>query len=535
MTIIQVSTPGEQGAPGNTVWPTTGVPSNTLGENGDFANDVTDSVMYGPKANGVWPAGVSYKGNNGTNGSNGTNGATWRTGSGAPSNTLGSDGDLYLDTATSNVWQRASGAYSIIENIKGATGAAGATGPRGLATRMLAAGAGFFQATNAQPILSDGVVTGANSIEAKILPNGGGDLVVTLSNRNGTGPVTYTVSLQWPTGLVPEPFTFNGLDSVTLQPGTEIDSDPFNGAGNVWTCPPPGTEVYVRTFVSCAAGVKFEYVTTSGGGMVTGTTQTDQTLSQSFNYGGGGISQVGIGALKGTPSLGAPAVVAVGDSIGRGEGSGVNGFGDTGPIYYAAGGLTASALPWANCCVVGETGQMFATSATPRRQLYLKYADKVPVIYGTNDIGFNPSITLAALQATMLKVWWACNGFGASVIGTTLLPRSTSTNGFIDATHQTPATGWGTGSVAAGYNGWLRAGAPILNGVAVTAGTPGAIVAGEAGHPLADVCNWTAPIEAGQDSGLWIFNGTANYATGDGTHPSDAMAQLMGAVLATYL
>jgi hypothetical protein len=152
--------------------------------------------MYGPKANGVWPAGVSYKGNNGTNGSNGTNGATWRTGSGAPSNTLGSDGDLYLDTATSNVWQRASGTYSIIDNIKGAAGAAGAVGPRGLSTRILGAGAGFLQGTNAQPILSDGVVTGANSIETRIVPLGAGDMVITLSNRNGTGPVTYTASAQ---------------------------------------------------------------------------------------------------------------------------------------------------------------------------------------------------------------------------------------------------------------------------------------------------------------------------------------------------
>jgi lysophospholipase L1-like esterase len=486
--------------------------------------------MYGPKASGTWPAGVSYKG------ANGTNGATWRTGSGAPSNTLGVDGDLYLDTVTSNVWQRASGTYSIIDNIKGAAGAAGATGPRGLATRMLGAGTGFYQGTNSQPILSDGVVTGANSIETRIVPLGGGDMVVTLSNRNGTGPVTYTASAQWPGGIVPEPFTFNGSNSVTVPAGQEVDSDPFNGASNVWTCPPPGTPVAIRTFLSCASGVKFEYNITSGGGMITGTSQVDETLSQSFNYGSSGVSQVGIGALKGTPLMQGISVAAIGDSIMRGEGSGLNGFGDTGPLYYACGGLTASALPWANCAVVGETGQMFATSATLRRQLYLKYADKIPVMYGTNDIGFNPSITLATLQATMLKVWWACNGYGAGVIGCTLLPRSTSTNSFTTVPGQTPVTGWGTGSTAALFNAWMRGGAPInSSGAPVAVGTPGAIVAGQAGHPLAAVCNWTAPVEAGQDSGLWIANGTANYATGDGTHPSDAAAQLMGAVLATYL
>ncbi|PVX61217.1 SGNH/GDSL hydrolase family protein [Paraburkholderia unamae] len=79
MTLV-VGIPGPQGIPGtagatgangtngNTVWPTTGAPSSTLGVNGDFANDVTNSVMYGPKANNAWPAGTSYKGPQGSQG-----------------------------------------------------------------------------------------------------------------------------------------------------------------------------------------------------------------------------------------------------------------------------------------------------------------------------------------------------------------------------------------------------------------------------------------------------------------------------------
>jgi hypothetical protein len=94
MTIVQVSTPGPQGpagptgatggagANGNTVWPTTGAPSVSVGVNGDFANDSTNSVMYGPKANGAWPSGVSYKGSNGAQGAQGVPGAAakWQTG-----------------------------------------------------------------------------------------------------------------------------------------------------------------------------------------------------------------------------------------------------------------------------------------------------------------------------------------------------------------------------------------------------------------------------------------------------------------------
>lgn len=75
------------------------------------------------------PQGV--QGATGAVGAAGVDGATWRTGSGAPSNGLGVNGDLYLNTATGDVHQRASGSYSIIANIKGAPGIQGVTGNTG--------------------------------------------------------------------------------------------------------------------------------------------------------------------------------------------------------------------------------------------------------------------------------------------------------------------------------------------------------------------------------------------------------------------
>ncbi len=73
----------------------------------------------------------------GPQGAPGTPGALWREGTGAPSSSLGADGDFYLDGATGNVYQRVSGSYSFAANIEGpqgkqgATGATGATGPIG--------------------------------------------------------------------------------------------------------------------------------------------------------------------------------------------------------------------------------------------------------------------------------------------------------------------------------------------------------------------------------------------------------------------
>ncbi|MEO6977358.1 MAG: hypothetical protein ABI113_03235, partial [Mucilaginibacter sp.] len=39
----------------------TGAPANTLGNNGDFYLDVNTYLLYGPKASGAWGAGVSLK------------------------------------------------------------------------------------------------------------------------------------------------------------------------------------------------------------------------------------------------------------------------------------------------------------------------------------------------------------------------------------------------------------------------------------------------------------------------------------------
>jgi hypothetical protein len=52
----------------------------------------------------------------------GTVASVWYTGSGAPSSSSGNDGDMYLDTATEDVYQKASGVWTLSTNIKGATG-----------------------------------------------------------------------------------------------------------------------------------------------------------------------------------------------------------------------------------------------------------------------------------------------------------------------------------------------------------------------------------------------------------------------------
>ena len=58
----------------NTVLNGKGAPSNTLGINGDFYIDTRSLLISGPKTKGKWPAPRSLQGSNGTNGTDGRNG-----------------------------------------------------------------------------------------------------------------------------------------------------------------------------------------------------------------------------------------------------------------------------------------------------------------------------------------------------------------------------------------------------------------------------------------------------------------------------
>ena len=64
-------------------------------------------------------------------GATGQAGATWYTGEGAPGETVGKTGDLYLNTATSDVYKKGETAWSLLTNIKGGQGNPGQPGQPG--------------------------------------------------------------------------------------------------------------------------------------------------------------------------------------------------------------------------------------------------------------------------------------------------------------------------------------------------------------------------------------------------------------------
>lgn len=82
---------------GRTVLNGSGAPSNSLGVNGDFYCDTTALSWYGPKAAGVWPAGVSIIGPTGPTGATGPTGPTGATG---PTGPIGPQGPSGVSTFT---------------------------------------------------------------------------------------------------------------------------------------------------------------------------------------------------------------------------------------------------------------------------------------------------------------------------------------------------------------------------------------------------------------------------------------------------
>lgn len=111
-----------------------GAPANGTGSDGDFYFRGTTGEIYGPKAAGAWGSSIANitgpEGTVGDDGPAGAPGSMWWTGAGAPSNGSGSNGDFYLRTSNGDVYgPKAAGVWgSVVGNLKGPQGDAGAGG-----------------------------------------------------------------------------------------------------------------------------------------------------------------------------------------------------------------------------------------------------------------------------------------------------------------------------------------------------------------------------------------------------------------------
>ena len=141
---------GPEGEAGKTILNGPNAPTAGDGIDGDFWLETTNNVLYGPKAGGIWAAGVSLvgpqgpqgvkgdqgdPGNDGSDGSDGAPGADGNTvlnGSGVPSPAFGEDGDYYINNDNSHLYgPKTAGSWGSSVSLIGPEGPQGLQGDPG--------------------------------------------------------------------------------------------------------------------------------------------------------------------------------------------------------------------------------------------------------------------------------------------------------------------------------------------------------------------------------------------------------------------
>ena len=170
---------GTNGKDGSSTISGKGIPSSSLGNNGDSYID-TETFDFYLKENGIWSKEGNIKGVAGDTGSQGEAGTSIRIGKGEPSETLGSNGDSYIDLSTFDFYVKKEGKWSKEGSIKGSKGDTGNKGDKG------EAGSSGSSGTQGD--------TGKTAWTNTILPSSGGYVTsnITDSGIDGTSEVTFT-------------------------------------------------------------------------------------------------------------------------------------------------------------------------------------------------------------------------------------------------------------------------------------------------------------------------------------------------------
>lgn len=163
----------------NTLLNGIGAPSSSLGNNGDFYIDTVGMNIYGPKKKNAWPIPKSLvgpPGSPGASGKPGSNGKDGRDGANGKDGSSGKDGDRGPVGASSVTAGEIGPAGPI--GPPGATGAAGPTGPAGPAGAQGSTGAtGPSGATGSAGAKGDSGAQGIQGIQGEVGPTGPSRLI----------------------------------------------------------------------------------------------------------------------------------------------------------------------------------------------------------------------------------------------------------------------------------------------------------------------------------------------------------------------
>lgn len=300
--------------------------------------------------------------------------------------------------------------------------------------------------------------------------------------------------------------------------------------GWVWT-PPAGhslagsSSFAIRDFVQVASGKKWYYtraqiggdggsdaVMHSAGAVSAGADITGNIWTSSgYNAGAGGSQHCPL-AIVATQTKPKVVVGSRGDSI-------LNGFGPADGQSWVQKALAGSHAAHAYRACIGGSAVYNVDLYDEMGPTLAPFADYW-VIQWQNDpfIG----IALSDIKAAILSQVRSFSLGGARrVIVATSLPRTTSSDNWQTAANQAIVTGETT---RIALNDWLR----DVSASGAKAQSGGLI------WMIVDAC---APVETNaagaltKNGGRWIVNGSANYATVDGIHPTNAGRDLIAACL----
>lgn len=300
------------------------------------------------------------------------------------------------------------------------------------------------------------------------------------------------------------PLTFGGKRDVTIDGGGLAVSD------RLPVTVTKGDVIHSRIYTSSTswwANKRSPFSNGSSGGF---TATTDLTNSGDVAVTDAIAWQIAPMAIIGTVAEG-PATIIFGDSLAHGyaDGSDNNGFAGHTPtdLVRGGGGFVVRGLSGhsgiVNVAVSSDRGQLFFNPAAHwKRMQFAQYASAAVIEYGRNDASALTSYLSIGTYITAIARW--CKQRGLRTIVTTVTPRTSSTDNWFTAGNQAHNTS-AMEAIRVQYNTWLRAGAPVdastLTAVAV--GTSGALLRGDADHPMDVLWDVTLLAETSQDSGIW--------------------------------
>jgi len=368
--------------------------------------------------------------------------------------------------------------------------------------------------TGGQPIDAIRFVYG-NSYIAN--PSYQGAAVSNGGEKPNDNAITVSAALELTDPVQTVPMTFNGASAVTLQPGEIIVSDPIRAFDLGFYYFVANSILYARTATVVGLGDKWPQLDATSISLERSISSNGDD-SQLYETGalsipsGASSSQLGFGPVavvgqwENEPDV---SLIILGDSIITGanddkdDGSAGGGFATEGTRA-----VNSRTIPSIKLSRGADRADSWSLGNGLRKHL-MQYATHLIENYGTNDMaaGFTAAQTLAAKQTIWDDFRESSKG-DSHVISIPIAPRSSSIDSWMTLGKQTVTGGFENGGTKRdSLNSSISALVGLSNG-------PDSII---------DVnLDWAG--SALRDK--WAVNGTVNYATSDGIHPSKTMHDL---------